>query len=863
MSKNRPPRWSTSFLRTFLKKEYLEEIEGDLEEGFIDALEKYSLKKARRRYSLEVIKLIRPILMKGKINIQKLEIMTTLVHSYRNFRKKPIFSILNTLGFSLGIFALIIIVTYLHKESRYDKFHANSDRVVRVNKHVLNLDGSIEDHALTSGPMAMALEKDYPAVEKAIHVLPWFNDETIEYNEIVLKSKHLLFVDKSFFEVFDFDLIQGDLNSALQENRSIILSSELSRNLFGTSSPLGKVVKGFKNKDFEVSGVAQNRSDSHIQFDAIIPIDMLEDAGIDWLDRWYPQMVFTYLLLKDPEQKEALQEQMGDFMHKYFPQKEEQYQLYFQDFESIYAYSEDLLYNRKMKAGSHRSQEILWVVAIVILTLVLINFINLSSVGKAINAKSIIIKNLLGASRGNLFQQLMLEAMAKILFAIILAALGIFLFRNRISSFIEGWDISDIYNPWIIGICIGLMTIIPLIAAFYLSRSSLNSQVTNPANSFAPQPSTSVIRNSLVVLQFLLSSTIISVTFFNHQQLKFISNFDLGYTPESVLTLNLDGPIIQTQALAFKNELLAHPSIKNVALSRNVPGFEVGTYGIEPEGVPKNENLTAAVFMLGDYDFQKAYGLEMVEGRFFSEEILSDKSGVIINEKLMNDLAWTDPIGKKLDIPGEFGNGRVIGVVKNFHTKSLHLPVEPMVLIVTERRPMASIQISDLEMQDAIATVDKVWNQFEPNYPMELFVLENITSNMYLKERSFFRVLTFFSMLTIAIAGLGQLGLMYYLVNRRLKELSIRKILGASLLSLMKELSMKSQLLILLGFLISIPISYFIVNKQLESYAYSISIGIVPFFVLGASIMTLAWLISSFQTYKASCTNPVDILRSE
>ena len=267
--------------------------------------------------------------------------------------------------------------------------------------------------------------------------------------------------------------------------------------------------------------------------------------------------------------------------------------------------------------------------------------------------------------------------------------------------------------------------------------------------------------------------------------------------------------------------------------------------------------------MLGDYDFQEVYGLEMLDGEFFSEEIATHKTGVIINEKLARDLSWNDPIGKKFDIPGEFENGHVIGVVKDFHTKSLHLPIEPMAIVVTERQYIASIKVSGPEIASMIGKIESIFHKIEPNYPMEILALNQITSNMYTKERSFAQVLTFFSILAIVIAGLGQIGLIYYLVNSRAKELSIRKVLGASTLSMMTTLSGRFQLLILIGFILSVPVSYFVVQNQLENYAYSISIGVIPFFILGISIMALAWLLSSFQTYKASTINPADYLKNE
>ncbi len=856
------PRWSQRMLRWVLRTEYLEEIEGDLEEAFEDTVMSSSPRIARKQYNREVIKLIRPILIKQLVKTQKFQLMTTLIHSYRKFRKKPTFSVLNTIGLSLGIFSLLVILTYLHKEAQVDQFHSKSENIVRLNKHVLNLDGSMENHPLTSGPMAGALLSDYPNVESTVRLLPWFNDEVLIYKETSLKSRRLLFVDKSFFEVFDFELTQGDQPSVFQNNRSIILSEELAANLIGDQSPIGEIIKGFKGNDLMVTGVVKSQSNTHIQYDAIMPIDIFPEAGIDWLHRWFPQMVYTYAVINDMSQLSVLEADMENFMHKYLPQREETYKLYFQKFEDIYAHSADLLYNDKMKSGNHESNQTLWAVVAVILLLVVINFMNLSSIGKAIDAKGVAIKNLLGASTKAIYAQFMMEAFIKVVFASLLAIAGIYFAWDRLGLFIGELQVSDMLNPWAVNTVLLFAIVIPVLTGLYLISSRvLTKTVTSPSSE--PKMRLGSLRSGLIVFQFLLSSIIITVTFFNFQQLRFISDYDLGYEPESILSLRLDGPNVSQQSLAFKNQLLTNPAIESISLSRNVPGLGVGTYNIKPEGVPEDQNIIAAVFMLGDYDFNEVYNLETIQGRFFSEDIATDKSGVVINEKLMRDLGWDNPIGKSFDIPGEFDKGRVIGVVKDFHIKSLHLPVEPMAMILTNRRTKMSVKVIGENLSETIASIEQTWDEFEPNYPVEVVSLSNVTSDMYSKEQSFSQVLTFFSVLALVIAGLGQIGLMYYLTNSRLKELSIRKVLGANSFSLMKVLTGRFQLLILTGFLLSTPLAYFIVKGQLENYAYGISLGVVPFVLIGLVIMMLAGLLSTTQTIRASRTNPVEILRSE
>ncbi len=856
------PRWSRKLLRWLLRPEYLEEIEGDLEESFEDTVLSSNICQARKQYNREVIKLIRPNLIKKLIKTQKLQFMTTFIHSYRKFRKKPTFSILNTLGLSLGIFSLLVILTYLYKEAQIDQFHQQSDKLVRLNKHVLNLDGSIEDHPLTSGPMAQALLADYPNVESTVRLLPWFNDEVLQYNETSIKSKRLLFVDKNFFDVFDFELVQGDKSSVFNNNRSIILTESLAGSLISDRSPIGQTIKGFKGSDLLVTGIVKARPDSHIQFDAIMPLDVLNDVGITWLKRWFPQMVYTYAVLNDMSQLPALESDMENFMHKYLPEREDTYKLYFQNFSDIYAHSSQLLYNDKMKSGNHKANQILWAVALVILVLVVINFMNLSSIGRMIDAKGVAIKNLLGASSRAIYGQFILEAFIKLILAVLLATVAIYLVWNRLVLFVGELQFSDLLNPWTTKTVLLLAIVVPILTGFYLlSAKIINKRITPSGTELKMK--LGGIRSSLIIFQFLLSSTIITVTFFNYKQLKFISDYDLGYEPESILSLRLDGPNVSKQALAFKNELLGIPSIESISLSRNVPGLGIGTYNVKPEGVSENEDIIAAVFMMGDYDFNQVYNLEMTQGRFFSEDIATDKYGVVINEKLANDLSWSNPIGRHFDIPGEFENGTVIGVVKDFHIKSLHLPVEPMAMIVTERQTKMSLKVTGDNLSETITSIERKWNDFEPNYPVEVLSLSSVTSDMYSKEQRFSKVLTFFSVLAIVIAGLGQIGLMYFLTSSRLKELSIRKVLGASGFSLMRSVAGRFQLLILAGFLLSTPLAWYIIKSQLENYAYGITLSILPFIIIGVVIMVLAGLLSATQTFRASRTNPVDILRSE
>ena len=788
----------------------------------------------------------------------------------RNIKRNPVYSIINILGLSTGIAVSTLIFIYLQFQLSFDDFHTKADQIYRLNKVVTPKTGGTELHAITSGPMGPQLKRDYPEVDGVVRVLPWFDDGLISFGEEHLKIGQFVLVDSTFFRYFDFELLRGDPATALKKPLSIVLSEKIADRLFGDADPIGKTVNGLNDLEYTVTGVVENTPEnSHITYDALISWSSSAPSALDfgWLENWFPQALYTYLILEEDVDADLLEGKLTGFMSQHFSERADQYQLYLQPMQEIYLHSTKMRFTDRIRTGDIKNVYIFSASALLILIIACINFVNLTTAKSMERAREVGVRKVLGAYRRQLGQQFLGESVVLTYIAVATSLVLIHAGKPVLDYIGVPAEISSYAaNADLLYLLFGLGLLIGVISGIYpaVGLSRFNPVKVLYGRLFGGKNSEGVVRKGLVILQFSLSIILIVGTLIIYQQMEFISEKNLGFKKEQIVVLTIDDTSIMKQAESFKQELLRHSAIQRIAASNSIPGTGFMSYSVNPEGKQADQSWTVNVLLLGDDDFRETYGIGMVSGRFFSEEYAADDSNaVVINEALVKSLGWEEPVGKHLEIPGELPNGQVIGVLENFHTSSLHKPIEPLILFQDNRWNLLSVRIEPSGIQQTIDYMKQTWNRFEPAYPFDYYFLDERFEAFYTSEKKMLRVAGLFAFLAIAIACLGLFGLATYMVNRRTKEIGIRKVLGSTVFNVVRLLSKDYMMLIGIAFIMAVPVSYILANIWLNEFVYHVEIGLMPFVVAALLTMVPALIAVSYQSIRAATMNPVKSLRSE
>ena len=789
----------------------------------------------------------------------------------RSLRKHAGYTFINVTGLSVGIGCCMLIALFVQDELSFDGFHANAERLYRVNKVVAPRTGGTERDVITSGPMGPALAADYPEVEQMVRVLPWFDDVLTTQGETSIKLSNTVFADSNFFDVFSFKLLRGDPQTALSAPQSMVLSDGTARALFGDDDPIGKRLVGVEGLEFTVTGIAENApANSHLVYDVLVSWSSTKsgNAGLnfDWLSSWFPQAVYTYLLLTPGADPAALETKLPDFIQRRFPQRADQYKLYLQPLSSIYLDSSDLLHNRNVRVGNRTYVYLFGIVALLILLIACINFMNLSTAHTSTRAREVGVRKVLGAGRSQLVRQFLGESLLMSALALVLAVWVVDLTLPAFRALTaKGFETGVWHNPsmaaGLVGVLLGVGLMAGAYPAFFLSGFRPVHALTggSPDSSRKAMP-----RRMLVTLQFTISITLIVGTIVVYRQMDYLLSKDLGFRKDHILVLPIEDTAMHDRFEAFKQALLAHPLITNVTGSNRVPGEGMMSFGINAEGKAQDEGWTATAIRVDDFDFLATYGMELVAGRYFDPDLPTDStSAVVINEALARSLGWDDPVGKRMDVPGEVEAGVVIGVVRDFHFSSLRQAIEPLFFYVAPRHATLSVRIRGEEVPGTLAFIRKTWEAFDPAYPFEYAFLDDSFAQLYQSERRLSATLGLFSVLAILIACLGLFGLASYTAELRTKEVGVRKVLGATFESIVLLLSKEFTRLVVIALAVATPIGYLAMNRWLAGFAYHVELSWWIFPIAGIGALGIALVTVSYQSVRAALADPVVALRYE
>lgn len=782
----------------------------------------------------------------------------------RNFSRQKIYSFINIAGLALGMGLFILIFLYIQTELSYDRFNEKADRIYRVAEES-SQDGRTVSHANIFPIIAPNLVKEFPEIlsavrfEKDPRVLVSLNGDKFIENRF-------FYADSSFFDIFSFPLIKGNPETALNDPYSLLLTEKTAKKYFGDKDPLGQTLNINNEYDYIITGVLKNiPPNSHIKFDFLSSISTLEAQDQNYGKIWGSMSAYTYILLAPGSSPQEVEEKFPDFIRKHRNQKAAlSWKFFLQPLTSIHLRSH---LNYELEANSDiKYVYIFTAIALFIIIIAGINFMNLSTARSAKRAKEVGIRKVLGAVRPQLAKQFMAESVIMTVAAVPISLLLVeFLSKSMRSFFGDQLNVNYWKNPliplgfFILVLFLGLFS--GSYPAFFLSSFSPSSVLHGRIKSGVKGR---LFRKTLVVFQFSISVFLITGTLVIHKQLDFIQNEKLGFDKENIVFIPMQDETVKKNFQPFKTKLLQNPNILSVSASTSLPSIAPGIGAYVPQGLSE-EDAFIVRHLLCDYDFIRTYGMKVKQGRTFHQAISTDqKQALIINETAANHLGWDDPVGQILT--NRIGKYQIIGVVKDFHFRSKHQKVEPLVLsLLPDNRYIyyVSLKIKGENIKHTLNSLRDSWESMSPNIPFQYFFLNDHYDHMYKSEMKTSRLFDFFTVMALFISCLGLFGLASYTAEQRTKEMGIRKVLGASSSNIFYLLSSEFIKWIILSSLIAWPLAYYFMNQWLENFAYRISLTAFNFVLSVVVAVLIALITVSFQALKTALSNPVESLRYE
>lgn len=791
--------------------------------------------------------------------------------AWRNLWKNKTFTALNLGALTISLASCLIIYFWVTDELSYDRSGSNADRVFRVALKLETNNQPVKEFAVTAAPLAPVLVKDFPEIEKAVRING--DNPLIGYEDHHFFCDEFFYADSTFFEVFGYPLLKGDPHTVLKNNNSAVITERMAKRLFGKNDPLGKMITMNDTTLLTITGIAKDLSpNNHFVFDIITSFNVIErQIGPAGMANWWNDSYYTYLLLKNPADAPVLNTKISDIIDKYNGEQNKAFGLkgthYLQTLKSIHLHSD--LRSELNTNGNLKSLRIFIGIAVFLLLVACINYVNLTTATSFRRSKEIGMRKVAGASFIQLMLQFLSEAML-ISFIALLLALGLSqallplfnkLAGTQISQGIE-FSIPLVLRLVLFVIALGIAA--GIYPAFYLSGIR---PIKTLKKAFLKPGRTVSLRKALVVFQFSLSIILIIATIVALQQLKFMQSRKLGFDKEQVVTIPLRNQAESQAKELIKKEFLTIAGVTETTSSSAAPGGSLGNINVLPEGLTQDRSQTMGTLIV-DYDFMNTYKLEMTAGRYFSKEFGNDSSSFILNETAVRDLGWGEPqnaIGKGFNW-GLGKEGRIIGVVKDFHFNSLQQKVQPLVMHILRSwfwYGNISVRVPAANPKASIAALQKSWNKILPDHPFDYSFVDENYNRQYQNEQRLSRLSMIFSVLIIFISSLGLLGLAIVAVSQRTKEIGVRKVLGASAAGITTLLSKGFLKLVAIAIIISSPIAWWVMDKWLNDFAYRVNIEWWVFGLAGLLAILIAFVTVSFQAIKVAISNPVKALRTE
>jgi putative ABC transport system permease protein len=864
-------------------------VEQEMKDGmrFLDAYHKvlhaFGHNTGLRKTQKEIIKV--------ENKTTRLMLKNYITIAFRNLNKHRFYTLINISGLSIGIASCLIIVLYVMDELSYDKHHEKASRIYRINGEI-KFGGNHWQLAVGPAPLASALVDEFPEVEDVVR----FRSQgsflvKSEGSTTSLKEHHVIQTDSTFFRIFSVPVLAGDANTALKEPNTVAISKKIAEKYFADGTALGKILILDNKRPVKITAIYQDMpATGHFQFDVLISMTGFEEAeSTNFLSNNFN----TYVLLKEGADAKAFEAKLPSLVEKYIgPQAAsilggefsmEKFRAAGNLLEYTLMPLTDIHLHSDLTAELQANSDITYVylfaaIALFILAIACINFMNLSTARSANRAKEVGVRKVMGSLRSHLVRQFLTESILLSIFSFALAIALAFLLLPTFNSLSQKtlalpFGIPTFYAIIFLGaLVVGIFA--GLYPSFFLSAFK---PVNVLKGNVALGMKSGAIRSGLVIFQFVISIFLVIGTFTVNSQLDYIQNKKIGFEKDQVIVVQ-DAYALGDNLQAFKSEVLRNSFIESGTISGYLPVS--GTWRNDntfwPEGTqPTEENMVGLQNWTVDFDYLKTLGMKLKSGRFFSEEFPSDSSAIVMNEAAVKQFNLEpDPLGKKIStFGGSNPDGSpdrnsvvsvtVIGVVEDFHFESLKQNIDALAFFLKPSNGSVAFRFKASSTQDVISTIEKTWTKLAPGQPFQYSFLDEDFGRMYTAEQRLGKIFVIFAGLAIIIACLGLFALTSFTAEQRTKEIGIRKVLGASVGSIVFLLSKEFGKLIVVAFLIAAPLAWYGVNWWLKDYVYKVEVGVLVYLLAGGFLFVIAWLTMGYQSIRAATSNPVNSLRSE
>ncbi|NND33129.1 MAG: FtsX-like permease family protein [Saprospiraceae bacterium] len=864
MKRSGPPRWVIDFVEWFCHSNLSEGILGDLYEKYERNIYRMKKLNADWLFFWHATGFVRWRFRDPEnfrfmfYSIWSNYILTTI----RAMRRHTQFFAINLVGLIFAVSCSLFCLVYINDETKFDQFHKESDQIFRLYKRHLLASEHI-DHltAETSGLMGPTMLSQFPEVEEVVRIRPF--EKVILYRDgTSFQSDNWIFADSSFFDVFSFELLTGDARSALAQPRSLILTASFAKIIFGNANPVGETIQGFGDIEYIVTGVVDDPPRrSSMQFDMIgswsTTVPGVGPLAYTWMNNWLAQGIYTYARINERADINMLERKLPEMMSTYFPERADQYFLRLQPFDELHLHSNDIRNQSGLKLGNIQYVYILGFSALMIIFIVLINYTNITLSRTSEHRLEVGIRKVLGSSNAQLIGRFVSETMFTTLLASLIGFALISVLLPRLNA-LTGKDLplSELFTFELlftfILFSLSFSLILGLYPAYIMSKPKVANilQRTTVRSTF-----NSPIKKLLLGMQYAISLVLLICAIAISRQTQYLKNKPLGFDKDNLLVIDIDNEV-GSKADILKSELLKSPVIDAVSVARSAIGSGSYTTTFVPEG--SVGELGTRVFSV-DSDFFPTYNIPVIRGRNFHSNSVSDSLSVIINRSFLESTNWKDPIGKRIKYDGFPEGFPIVGMVDDFHYHSLATSsIEPMAMFLSiDDNRCASIRIAEGHFDATLKHLEAIWSELSTQTPLSFYHVDRWYEGLYESESQVVQTAFIYSFISILLSVLGLYGVIAILLQHRAREISVRRVLGADIKSIISLFNRQFISILLVSLMIAIPIGYQIASIWLEDFVYKINLGAAPFLIASIIVLTLSVILISTLAGNAALKNPV------
>ena len=793
-----------------------------------------------------------------------------LTIAIRNLLRQPVYSLINIIGLAIGMAACMLIVLYIQDELSYDRYHPKADRIYRI---VDDIESGGQTIQTAGSPLswAPALKRDYPEVEQFVRMRGTGSTWLFKAGESQFYEKKVIWAEDGLFDLFDIPLVAGDPKTALAEPFTIVISETMAAKYFGGEEAMGQIMGVDNVYEFRVTGIMRDiPANTHMRPDIFTSYSSLPTIGGYYRENWeVHDNFYTYILLRENANPADLEAQFPDFLERYAGDKYRESGVVLrpslQPLVDVHLHSQregELEPN-----GDIRFVVLYTLIAFLIPLIACINFVNLATARSAMRAREVGVRKVMGANRNQLLGQFLGEAVVMAALAMVISVILVQLALPAVNAIAGKQLVFPLSNGLVLAVLVFGTLVIGLAAGSYpavylsgfLPTEVLKGSLKSGTRGLG-------LRKVLVVIQFAMSIFLLVSTAVIYDQLEFIQTKRLGFNKEQVMVLPITGSFQRRNTPVLKERLSQVSGVSGVATTSGVPGMRViPIMAVRPEGMVPEDHLMMATLQVDEH-LLDVLEIELVAGRNFSSDWGTDSTtGFLLNETAVQYLGWgtpADAIGRQYAwLPFGGKKGRVIGVVEDFHLRTIHEEIEPVVILTSTYHQYVLIRLEPGGIPETIARIGETWRNVDASFPLEYTFLDEDFDRLYRDDRRLGEVFAIFAVLGVFVACLGLLGLASFSIQQRTREIGIRKVLGSSISSVVVLLSKDFMKYVLLGNLIAWPLAYYVMTRWLQNYAYAAALNYAWFVVGGAVALVIAWLTIGAHAVSASRRNPVNALR--